>query len=116
MSDVLLALMTAVMSSVMTWLLAYLLYRKALERRIERLREELAAEVEERVRRGAIKAGEELLPEFRKEVTAGFKDALRGVVTGSDVARTMAKTGADIVGGGLDSLFGQRKRSRFMPW
>lgn len=112
MSAVILALMTALMSSVLTWLIAYLFYRKHLERRIEALREQVGAEVEERVRQGAVKAGEELLPQFRREVTAGFRDAL----VGTDVARTMAKTGADIVGGSLDALFGQRKRGRMFPW
>ena len=111
MSYVILAVTTALLSSVFTWLIAYALYRKLAERELEEMREEVAQEVEERVRRGAIKAGEELLPQFRREVTAGFRDAL----VGSDMARSLAKTSAEIVGGGLDSLFGQRKRSRFTP-
>ncbi len=115
MSQVFLAVVTALLSSALTWVIAYLFYRHRLQDQLDRVRDQLAEEVEERVRRGAIAAGEELLPEFRKEVTEGFRDALRGVA-GGDVARTVARTGAEIVGGGLDSLFGQRKRGRFVPW
>lgn len=110
-----LALLTALLSSSLTWALAYWLYRRHLERRLVQLREELAEELEARVRSGAIAAGEELLPEFRREVSEGFREALRSVA-GADVARNVAKTGAEIVGGGLDTLFGPRKRSRFTPW
>lgn len=111
-----LALTTALLSSVMTWCVAYLLYRARMHAQIRQLRLELAEELEERVRRGALAAGEELLPEFRREVTEGFREAMRGVARG-DMAKEMARTGAEIVGGSLDTLFGAaKKRSTFRPW
>lgn len=115
MNEVALALMTALFTSVLTWCVAFAFYRARLSAQLEQLRDELAAEVEDRVRRGAIAAGEELLPNFRHEVTEGFREAMRGVARG-DVAREMAKTGAEIVGGSLDSLFGSKKRGRLRPW
>ena len=115
MNEFVLALMTALFSSALTWGAAYAFYRTRLSQQLEILRQELAAEVEDRVRRGAVAAGEELLPHFREEVTEGFREAMRGVARG-DVAREMAKTGAEIVGGSIDSLFGSKKRSRLRPW
>ena len=115
MNELVLALMTALFSSLLTWCVAYAFYRARLSAQLETLRDELAQEVEERVRRGAIAAGDELLPRFRQEVTEGFREAMRGVARG-DVAREMAKTGAEMVGGSLDSLFGNKKRSRLRPW
>lgn len=116
MKELALALMTAVFSSAMTWCLAYLFYKARLANQMDQMRQELADEVEERVRRGAVSAGEELLPEFRREVTEGFREAMRGVARG-DMAKEMARTGAEIVGGSLDSLFGAaKKRSKLRPW
>ena len=109
MSAILIALVAAATTSALTWIIAYGFYRARLSRQLEQLREELAGEVEERVRRGALAAGEELLPKFRSEVTAGFRDALQGVVRG-DVAKSMARQGAEFVGDSLEALFGQRKR------
>lgn len=109
MQALLYALFAAALTSGLTWLAAYLFYRQRLSRQLDALREELAAEVEDRVRRGAVAAGEELLPRFRAEVSAGFRDAMTSVARG-DVARSMAKTGAELVGESLESLFGQRKR------
>ena len=115
MTQIALALMTALFTSLLTWCVAYAFYRARLSTQLEQIREELAGEVEERVRLGAIAAGEEMLPKFRHEVTEGFREAMRGVARG-DVAREMAKTSAEIVGGSLDSLFGSKKRSRLRPW
>ncbi len=112
MSYFVVAALAAALTSVLTWLLAYGVYRARLRDQLEQLREELAAEVEERVRRGALAAAEELLPAFRKEVADGFRDAVRSVA-GGDVARNVARTGAELVGGSLDTLFGPKKRSRF---
>lgn len=115
MSEVAVALLAALFTSAITWCVAYAFYRARLSTQLEVLREELAVEVENRVRLGAMAAGQELLPDFRQAVTEGFRDAMRGVARG-DVAREMARTGAEIVGGSLDSLFGTKKRARFRPW
>ncbi len=116
MTQLALALMTALLSSALTWCFALIWYRTRLRHQLDSVRDELAEEIESRVRKGAISAGEELLPEFRREVTEGFREAMRGVARG-DVAKEMARTGAEIVGGSLDSLFGSnKKRSKMRPW
>lgn len=115
MSMVLVSLLSAALTSLLTWVLAWAFYRARLASQLDVLREQLASEVEARVRQGALDAGQELLPEFKQAVTEGFMDAMRGMARG-EMAKTFAKTGAEIVGGSLDSLFGQRKRGRFRPW
>lgn len=106
MSSIGIALLSALATSVLTWLLAWLFYRSRLSQRMDALREDIASELEERVRRGVLSAGEEMLPEFRKQVTEGFLDAVRrtGTVSG------MAKTSAEIVGSSLENWFGPRRR------
>ena len=108
MTEIAIALTTACISSLLTWLIAYAFYRLRLSEQMDKLRRDINQEVEESVRRGVLKAGEELLPHFRKEVTQGFMDAMPG----SDVARTISKTSAGIVGNSIDSLFGSKKRNR----
>jgi hypothetical protein len=110
MIEAFVAVLGAVLTSAVTCCFAYYFYRTRLSVQLDKLRDELGAEVEERVRKGVLAAGEELLPEFRKEVAAGFRDALKSV-GGADMARSMARTGADLVGGSLDTLFGTKKRS-----
>lgn len=114
MTIIIASVLSALFTSVLTWFLAYVFYRARLSEQVEVLREELAEEVEARVRAGAIAAGQELLPDFRREVTEGFREAMRGVARG-DMAKEMAKTGAEIFGGSLDTLFGGKKRSRLRP-
>lgn len=115
MTVIIASVLSALLTSLLTWSLAYVFYRARLSEQVDALREELAEEVEARVRAGAIAAGQELLPSFRREVTEGFREAMRGVARG-DMAKEMAKTGAGIVGGSLDTLFGGKKRSRIKPW
>lgn len=116
MTHMALALTTALLSSTLTWCIGLIWYRARLRQQIDVLRQELGDEIEARVRKGAVSAGEDLLPEFRREVTEGFRDAMRGVARG-DVAKEMARTGAEIVGGSLDSLFGgSKKRSKIRSW
>ncbi|MGB1581820.1 MAG: hypothetical protein ACPHER_09980, partial [Nevskiales bacterium] len=71
---------------------AYQLFvRKKMERRMM----EMADIVQDRVKRGAIEAGQDLMPQFREKVTEGFKQALRE--WSSSDFRTKARTGMSMV-------------------
>lgn len=113
MISIALAIVTALLSSACTWLIAWAFFKFRLEKQVDQLKAEIGQEVEERVRAGALQAGEELLPRFRNEVREGFLDAMKswpssGVV--SEAARNVAKTGADILGAGFDNLLKPRPR------
>ena len=72
----------------------------------------LAEELEQRVRAGVMSGGEELLPKFRQQVTAGFRDALVATAKGEHVeesVRAMARSGADLLEEGLGALLGRRR-------
>ncbi len=64
--------------------------------------------MQERVRLGAVEAGQELLPRFREQVTEGFKRALREW-SASDF-RKMTKSGMGMVEESLSSLLGARPK------
>lgn len=98
---------TALLSSVLTLAGAWLIYKSVLEKRLDRQITEIQLEFERRVKTGALAAGEELLPQLRKEVEQGFNDALRNspasaVESGVKVAAESANL--------LGSLFGLKPR------
>lgn len=68
---------TALLSSALTLAGAWVLYKTVLEKRLDQQLLEIQNEFERRVKAGVLAAGEELLPSLRKEVEAGFSDALR---------------------------------------
>ena len=73
---------------------------------------DLAEEFERWVESGAMAAGERLLPRFREQVTAGFKEALRDAARGEHVeesVRAVARSGADLLEEGLRVLLGRKK-------
>lgn len=95
---------TALASSLLTLLLGYLFYMAFIRKKMERRMMEMADIVQDRVRRGATQAGEDLLPQFREKVTEGFKQALREWTTGD--FRSKAKVGMNLVEESLSTLFG----------
>ncbi len=100
---VLIVIFTAVTTSVAMLTVGYLVYVKKLKPDLEARLGKVGDEVEERVRAGVLSAGQELLPEFRDKVTEGFTRAL-AEWPASEVTR-MARTGANLVEDGLNSLF-----------
>lgn len=112
MLELMMAVMaTAVLSSVLTLGVAWWFYRTRIEPQLPSRLSKVQAEFQERVRLGVLEAGEELLPAFRKQVAAGFRDAINGVATerlGESTARAMSR-GADIFEKGLRGLFGGRE-------
>lgn len=68
---------TALLSSAVTLAAAWILYKTVLEKRLDRQLAEVQDEFERRVKAGVLAAGQELLPQLRKEVEGGFNDALR---------------------------------------
>ena len=71
---------------------------------------ELLPEFRAEVSAGFREAAEEMLPEFRRQVRDGFKEALTEAAGGAlidETAKTMAKTGSQLVESGLNLLFGK---------
>lgn len=101
-------ILTAILTALLTWLFAYLLYRGWMSRRLEAELELLQDAFEQRVRKGVLAAGEELMPELRKHVRLGFQDALRNSETGELVENyaTAVNRGADVISNRLGGLFG----------
>ena len=100
-----LILATALLSSVLTLLVALAWWRVFLKARLEAEREALANRLRERVKEGVTEAGQELLPAFRQEVEAGFRDALTGGIAANLIdktAGTALRTGVSLVSQGLD--------------
>lgn len=98
---------TAVLSSLCTLGLAWWLYESRLRSRLEARMEELADILEARVHKGVKDAGIDLLPAFQERVEAGFKDAMTSLPEKG--ASTIARAGANLIGEGLNTLFGRRE-------
>lgn len=104
--------LTAVVTAIVTVGLMALVHQWVLRPRLERRLEALADELEQRVRSGVISGGEELLPKFRQQVTAGFRDAIVATAKGEHVeesVRAMARSGADLLEEGLGALLGRKR-------
>ena len=100
-----LILATALLSSVLTLLLALALWQAFLKKRLEAKLEEAASLLRERVKEGVTEAGRDLLPAFRQEVEAGFRDALTGGIAVSLIdktAGTVLRKGVSLVEQGLN--------------
>lgn len=104
--------LTAFLSSVLTLVFGYLLYRTLGERRLQVQMDQMQREFEQRVKSGVVAAGQELLPEFRREVAAGFQDALqRSHAAGLAEDTAKVVTGAaGLLESGLSSLLGRKPR------
>ncbi|HYQ92236.1 MAG TPA: hypothetical protein VES89_09250 [Candidatus Competibacteraceae bacterium] len=103
--DLVLILVTALLSSVLTLLLTLAWWRLFLRKRLEVEVEAIANRLRERVKEGVTAAGQELLPAFRQEVEAGFRDALTGGIAVSlldKTAGTALRKGVSLVAQGLD--------------
>lgn len=100
-----LVFLTALTSSAFTLALGWAGYRSLLEKRLGRQLLEIQIEFERRVKQGVLDAGRELLPELRKEVAAGFGDALR------DSPVSAVEGGMKAVEKGLGSLFGFKPKN-----
>lgn len=104
--------LTAAASSAFTLLLGWLLYRQVLEKRLDRQLLEVQAEFERRVKQGVLAAGRELLPEFRREVAAGFADALRdSPASAVEGGIKVVAESASLLEKGLGSLFGLKPKA-----
>ena len=103
---------TGLVSAIITLIVMWLVYELALKPRLQRQADRMADELEARVRAGVLSAGEELLPKFREQVAAGFKDALAAAARGEHVeesVRAMARSGAELLEDGLGARFGKRR-------
>lgn len=102
----------ALLSSAITLAVVHALYRRVWRPQLEARVLALQQEFEEHVKRGVLAAGHELLPAFRQNVTDGFRDAVRElppVAVAGDAAKVVGGA-ADLLGAGLQNLFGAKPR------
>lgn len=95
-------------SSVLTLAAAYLFYALWGRSRLEARLALLQGEVEASVKKGVLSAGEELLPELRRQVAGGFADVLEkshaaGIAEGT---AKIVTSSTDMVTGAISSLLG----------
>ena len=105
----LMMLATALLASVLTLLLALACWRAFLRQRLDASLEEVANRLRERVKEGVTDAGRELLPAFRQEVEAGFREALTRGIAESLIDKTAGvalRKGAALMEQGLDLVRG----------
>ena len=103
---------TALASSGLTLLLGVLAWRRWGRPQLEADLLKVQDEFEQRVRKGVLAAGEELLPAFREQVSEGFADVLKGSHA-AGIAEGTAKivTGStELLVDSLSNLFGLRKK------
>lgn len=112
MNTIVMLLSSALLASAATLGAAYFAYRQWGERRLRGELSLMQDEFERRVKSGVLAAGRELLPELRREVAAGFRDALR-----ESHAAGLAEDAAKVVSGAagllesrLGDLFGLRPK------
>ncbi|MCB1173767.1 MAG: hypothetical protein KDK39_09390 [Leptospiraceae bacterium] len=108
---ILLILITSLCSSVFTLLLGFVTYRFFLKKSLDETIDEVGDLVKERMQSGVMESATALLPEFRREVSEGFKEALAESLSGDVVQRTanlMAKNSTDLVEQGLNLLLGRK--------
>lgn len=105
-------LFTALLSAVLTGLGFYYYYRSRVASKLEEELDEYAEIVKQRLKEGVEEAGESLLPRFKQEVRAGFKEAISDAIAGGmveDTVRSMTRTGTTIVESSLNLLLGKRE-------
>lgn len=102
---------TALLSSILTLGLSYFLFQRRLRVDLESRLNELSIEVTERLRRGVIDAGMDLLPKFRAAVREGFKEAISDTVKPEMIgksAQSMADIGSSLMDASLKAIFGTK--------
>ena len=111
MTTLLWIFISALAGSVLTLALGYAFYRLWGEQKLDAELLLIQNEFENRVRSGVLAAGRELLPELRKEVAAGFQDAMQ-----QSHAAGLAEDAAKVVTGAAGllesgfSFFGRKPR------
>ncbi len=103
---ILIVISTAILTSMITLFSVYVLYIRKIKPGLDVQIAKAGDELEERVKAGVVSAGRELLPEFRDKVTEGFTRAL--AEWPSSEMTKMAKTGANLVEEGLNTLLGKK--------
>ena len=108
------SIISGILSSLCTLAILTLYLRSNLKRKIKQETKEAGELIKERIHSAVMKAGEELLPKFRKEVNKGFTDAFTRALSGEIIpqtARQLAKNSQNIVEQGLSFLLGRAAES-----
>lgn len=100
--QLLFVLLTALLSSAFTLLMAWWLWQR-------RLKKELQDEIDAQVAQGIDELGRKVEDSVRQGIKEGVA-ALPSSEVLADATRTVARTGAEIVGAGIDSLLGNRRK------
>lgn len=101
-------ILPALLAAGFTWALAWWFYTRRIAPQLQTTLEQIQAEFEQRVKRGVLAAGEELLPHLREQVRLGFQDALKQTQTGEMVESyaSVVNKGADLIANSVGALFG----------
>ncbi len=104
---ILVVVATSVLTALCTAVFVLWFYNRKIRPQLEAQLEQAGETMQARVRQGVLDAGEELLPKFREKVTEGFTRALAEWPS-SEMTR-MARSGANLVGEGLNTLLGKKR-------
>lgn len=100
---------TAILSSLLTLTLVALVTKYLLLPKLQiYIEQELLPAAQERVRDGALEAGEELIPSIREKVKQGITDALVGAATGSVIEKAAGNVAGNIEAG-FNNFFGKKR-------
>ena len=111
MNIYLIIILSSLLSSVITILILTILYKIKLKKILKKELDQISDQIETRVSRGVMDAGNRLLPELRKEVGEGLKDAMSAALSGEFIEKTAqsaVKTGTTIMESGLNILLGKK--------
>jgi len=101
------AILSSLLGGIMTSVSLYLYFKYLERKKLNAVLDEYIEIVKARLKEGFEEAGVELLPQFKEEVRQGFKEGLNDVLSGElidQTARSIAKSGADIVESGFNLL------------
>ncbi|MCB1165703.1 MAG: hypothetical protein KDK37_14495 [Leptospiraceae bacterium] len=103
---------TSVLSAILTGFGFYYYYQSRLANRLEKELDEYAEIVKTKLKEGVEEAGESLLPRFKQETRAGFREAITDALSGQmvdETVRAMTKTGSTLVESSLNLLLGRKE-------
>ncbi len=108
------AVLTATLSSAFTLLAARVTLDRYTRRILQQRLEHAGEEIERRVRAGAVKAGQDLLPEVKKRLRESFEEAVASLGSSKTVEQAvqgMARSGARVLGEQIDTLLGRKRET-----
>lgn len=112
-STLIIIISTSLLSSIFTICLGFILYKVFLRKSLNKQIDEVGDLVKIKMQEGVMESAKELLPDFKEQVSEGFKEALADAISGDVVhrtARNMAKNSSTMVEQGLNLLLGKSQK------